>query len=154
MASKTTKWSMDWVTGIMTCVIAAIGKTATYDVKEIFPDWSELTEIQKHCIYTGLKPKLEDTTAEGKELKQTPGERYSKISNMWNRLTVDMVWSLKSGERDTPQKRLSQMKVLSKSMAQTAILLGMKVDPETKIISDAEYEALQRKEMAEEDGEE
>jgi hypothetical protein len=142
MASKITKWLIDWKTGVMSCTIDAINKTAEYDVKVIFPEWDEMTDIQKHCVYTGLKPKLEDTTAESKDMKQTPAERYAKISNMWNRLTVDEVWSLKSGERDTPQKRLAGMKIISASMAKAAILLGMKVGADTTVVSDAEYDIL------------
>lgn len=144
MASKVTKWVMDWMTGVMTCTIDAIGKTSTFDVKEIFPDWANMTAIQKHCVYTGLKPKLEDTTAEKADMKQTPAERYAKISNMWQRLTVDEIWTLKTGERDTPQKRLSNLKVISVSMAKAAVLLGMKVGADTKVIPDEEYEQLQK----------
>jgi hypothetical protein len=139
MASKVTKWVMDWITGIMTCTIEVVGKASTYDVKDIFPDWAELTDIQKHCIYTGLKPKLEDSTAKGKELKQTPMERYAAISNMWDRLTIDEVWTTKREREESIQKKLSNMKVISVSMAKAAPLLGLKVDPAAKILSDEEY---------------
>lgn len=139
MASKITKWAMDWMTGIMTCTIEAVDKVSEYDLKDIFPDWAELTDIQKHCIYTGLKPKLEDSTAKGKELKQTPMERYAAISNMWDRLTIDEVWTTKREREESIQKRLSNMKVLSVSMVKAAPLLGLKVDPTAKILSDEEY---------------
>jgi hypothetical protein len=141
MASKVTKWAMDWLEGVMTCTIEAVDKVSTFDVKDIFPDWAELTDIQKHCIYTGLKPKLEDSTAKGKELKQTPMERYAAISNMWDRLTIDEVWTTKREREESVQKRLSNMKVLSVSMVKAAPLLGLKVDPAAKILTDDEYAA-------------
>ena len=141
MASKITKWAMDWITGIMTCTIEAVDKVSTYDVKDIFPEWAELTDIQKHCIYTGLKPKLEDSTAERKDMKQTPMERYAKISNMWDRLTIDEVWTTKREREESVQKKLSNMKVISVSMAKAAPLLGLKVDPAAKILPDDEYAA-------------
>ena len=141
MASKITKWAMDWMTGIMSCTIEAANKVSEYDLKDIFPDWAELTDIQKHCIYTGVKPKLEDSTAKGKELKQTPLERYAAISNMWDRLTVDEVWTTKREREESVQKKLSNMKVISVSMAKAAPLLGLKVDPAAKIMADDEYAA-------------
>ena len=143
MASKVTKWLMDWTTGVMTCTIEAIGKVSTFDIKTIFPEWDTMSEIQKHCVYTGLKPKLEDTTAEGKELKQTPAERYAKISNMWQRLTVDEVWT-KKGDKDTLQKRMDNVKIISVSMAKFAVeVMKVKVGADTKVVSDEEYAEMQ-----------
>ena len=144
MASKVTKWAMDWITGIITCTIEAVDKVSTYDVKDIFPEWEQLTAIQKHCIYTGLKPKLEDSTAERKDMKQTPMERYAKISNMWDRLTISEEWSTKREREESVQKKLSNMKVISVSMAKAAPLIGLKVDPAAKILSDEDYEIFLR----------
>ena len=150
MAAKVTKWAMDWITGIMTCTIEAVGKVSTYDVKDIFPEWEQLTDIQKHCIYTGLKPKLEDSTAEKSDMKQSPMERYAKISNMWDRLTIEEVWTTKREREESVQKRLSNFKVISASMAKAAILLGLKVGADTKVLSDVEYdEYLLAKDQAE-----
>jgi hypothetical protein len=144
MASKITKWAMDWASGVMTCNIAAINKVMTFEVDDIFPEWSNFTEVQKHCIYTGLKPKLEDSTAKGAELKQTPMERYAQISNMWDRLTIDEIWTTKREREESIQKKLSNMKVLSVSMVKAAPLLGLKVDPAAKILSDEDYEIFLR----------
>jgi hypothetical protein len=140
MASKITKWAMDWITGIMTCTIDSIGKVSAYNVKDIFPDWPGLTDIQKHCIYTGLKPKLEDSTAEKSDMRQSPMERYAKISNMWDRLTIEEVWTTKREREESVQKRLSNFKVISASMAKAAILLGLKVGSDTKVLTDSEYD--------------
>lgn len=150
MAAKITKWAMDWITGVMTCTIEAANKVSTFDVKDIFPDWEQLTEIEKHCIYTGLKPKLEDSTAKNADLKQTPVERYAQINNMWDRLTVDQVWTTKKEREESVQKRLSNFKVISASMAKAAILLGLKVGADTKVLTDVEYdEFLLAKDQAE-----
>jgi len=144
MATKITKWAMDWATGIATCTIEAINKVSTYDYKDIYPMWDEFTEVQKHGVVTGIKPKLEDSTAKGKELKQTPMERYAQISNMWDRLTIDEIWTTKREREESVQKKLSNMKVISVSMAKAAPLIGLKVDPSAKIISDEEYEIFLR----------
>ena len=153
MASKVTKWAMDWLTGVMTCTIEAASKVSTYDIKDIFPDWADLTDIQKHCIYTGLKPKLEDSTAEKKDMKQTPMERYAKISNMWDRLTIEEVWTTKKEREESVQKKLSNMKVISVSMAKAAVLLGLKVGADMKVISDIEYDQFLLSKDAEENPE-
>jgi hypothetical protein len=153
MASKVTKWAMDWITGIMTCTIEAVGKVTAYDVKDIFPDWGQLTEIQKHCIYTGLKPKLEDSTAKNADLKQTPLERYAQISNMWDRLTIDEVWTTKREREESVESRMRKAKVISNSMAKAAILLGMKVGADTQVVSDEEYEVYLREKDSKENPE-
>ena len=147
MANKVSNWAVDWITGIMTCTIEAVGKVSTFDVKDIFPDWEQLTEIQKHCIYTGLKPKLEDSAAKEAALKQTPMERYASISNMWDRLTVDEVWS-KKGDKDTLQKRMDEKcpKIISVSMAKFAVeIMKAKIGADVKVVSDMEYAELQTK---------
>ena len=137
--AKITKWGMDWVNGIATCTIEAINKVSTYDYKDIYPEWESMTDVQKHGVVTGIKPKLEDSTAKGKELKQTPMERYAQISNMWDRLTIDEIWTTKREREESIQKKLSNMKVLSVSMVKAAPLLGLKVDPAAKILSDEDY---------------
>ena len=144
MASKITKWTMDWLTGVMTCTIEAINKVNSYDLKAIYPMWDDFNEIQKHGVYTGIKPKMEDSTAKGAELKQTPAERYAQISNMWNRLTVDEVWSTKREREESVESRMRKAKVISTSMAKAAILLGMKVGADTQVVSDEEYEVYLR----------
>jgi hypothetical protein len=153
MSAKVTKWVMDWITGIMTCTIEAVGKVTAYDVKDIFPDWEQLTEIQKHCIYTGLKPKLEDSTAKNADLKQTPLERYAQISNMWDRLTISEEWSTKREREESVESRMRKAKVISNSMAKAAILLGMKVGADTQVVSDEEYEVYLREKDSKENPE-
>jgi hypothetical protein len=139
MAKGITKWTVDYPSGSMTCTIAAINKTMEFDVSTVFPDWESYNEVQKHCIITGLKPKMEDSTAKNADLKQTPQERYAQISNMWDRLTVSQEWSTKREREESIQKKLSNMKVLSVSMVKAAPLLGLKIDPAAKILSDEEY---------------
>jgi hypothetical protein len=137
----------------MTCTIEAVGKVTAYDVKDIFPDWEQLTEIQKHCIYTGLKPKLEDSTAKNADLKQTPLERYAQISNMWDRLTISEEWSTKREREESVESRMRKAKVISNSMAKAAILLGMKVGADTQVVSDEEYEVYLREKDSKENPE-
>jgi hypothetical protein len=153
MASKVTKWAMDWATGIMTCTIEAIDKVNSYDLKAIYSMWDDFNEIQKHGVYTGIKPKMEDSTAKNADLKQTPLERYAQISNMWDRLTVSQEWSTRREREESVESRMRKAKVISNSMAKAAILLGMKVGADTQVVSDEEYEVYLREKDSKENPE-
>lgn len=100
------RWTLDAVAGVLTATFkmtSGAEKIENFDIKLIFPNWSELNLIQQHCVLTGLKPKLEDTTAADKTKALTALERWQLVTGCWKRLTVEKIWSVKAapGERQS-----------------------------------------------------
>lgn len=100
------KWAIDWATGILKATFTMTTgseKIENFDTKVIFPMWESFNEVQKHCIVTGLKPKLEDTTAADAVKALTALERWTFVTRQWKQLTEEKIWSKKAatGERMT-----------------------------------------------------
>lgn len=111
------RWTLDAITGILTATFKMTSgseKIENFDLKTIFPEWEKMTVIQKHCVLTGIKPKLEDTTAADKSKALTALERWKLVTECWKRVSVDGVWSLKAapGERASIGKLNAELNAL------------------------------------------
>lgn len=100
------KWLIDWTSGVLKATFTMTTgseKIENFDAKVIFPMWESFDEIQKHCIVTGLKPKLEDTTAADAVKALSALERWQFVTKQWKQLTEEKIWSRKAtpGERMT-----------------------------------------------------
>ena len=143
MAEKMLKWTLEAETGLLTC------KHKESQIKQAFtlPDfyqtieWKDCEAVEKQAMAYAIQQKLSDlVSGKGKKAGYSGAEIFALMRNKWDSLSVDRIWSQKSGERTSPQKKLSAMKVISQSMANAAPLLGLKVDPEAKILSDVDYQ--------------
>ena len=105
------KKSMDWEfsdQGILTVEHKDVtpSKKVDFDVKEFFPNFTDMDKIQQNVVVYGLKQKLADSCAASKDMAMTVNERIATMSNVWSRLK-DGVWTQKGGERETISKKIA-----------------------------------------------
>lgn len=147
MAEKQLKWKLDDTDNmpILTVKHKPSQTKETFPLMELFVNvaWEDLEAVEKSAMAYAVQQKLSDLVAgKGKKAGYSGSEIFALMRNKWDSLTVDRIWSQKSGERSSPQKKLSAMKIISQSMAKAAPLLGLKIAADVKIVSDEEYETL------------
>lgn len=143
MAEKQLKWTIDQETGLLTCKHKESQTKEKFDLTKLFQnvEWDSLDAVEKQAMAYACQQKLSDLVAgKGKKAGYSGSEIFALMRNKWASLTVDRVWSQKSGERTSIQKKMASVKVMSESMKTFALSIGLKVDPETKILSDADYQ--------------
>ena len=133
MAKRTMSWDLNKATGELTCTHLDNGdKKQVFGLAEIFPDWADLTEVQANIIANGVAQKLGDSCARSVAEKLTPNERWAVLSNVWDRL-LEGTWTMKSGDRMTPQKRLDKQIEdgeieVTPELEELAAKLGLKIN--------------------------
>lgn len=147
MAEKMLKWKLDDTDNmpILTVKHKPSQSKESFPLMELFVNvaWEDLEAVEKSAMAYAVQQKLSDLVAgKGKKAGYSGSEIFALMRNKWDSLTVDRIWSQKSGERSSPQKKLSAMKIISQSMAKAAPLLGLKIAADVKIVSDEEYETL------------
>lgn len=111
MAKRTMDWSVN-EDGVLNCDHldneGKVLKAQTFDITKLFPDYSELDEIQQKLVVYGLKQKLADSVAAEKKLELTCNERIVTLDGIFARL-LDGVWSQKGGGvRNTLKKQMQE----------------------------------------------
>jgi len=144
MAERIMKWILDEATGILTCKHKDIDRNVDYNLTDLFVSvaWEDCDKVEKYSLAYSVQQKLADHVAgKGKKAGYTGAERIALMNNKWQSMTVDRTWSEKGGPREKSiQTKLKEMKVISLSMAKAAPLMGLKVDPAAKILSDEDYQ--------------
>jgi len=92
--AKVMKWTLDGSYLTLEHVDSPEKLTQTFDAAEIFPQWTELTDVQQKVIVNGLKQKLADSVAVSKDAKMNASERHDSIAELWERL-LDGEWNRK-----------------------------------------------------------
>ena len=126
--------AMDWKysdEGSLTCnhldVDEGKALTSTFDLTELFSDFSKLTEVQKLTIVYGIKQKLADTTARGKDEKLTPAERDEAMTKLYGQIIAG-TWAVKGEGRISKVKRV--LETCTQADAKVLVKLGLATQEE------------------------
>jgi len=121
--------AMDWKysdEGTLTCNHLDVEEgqtlTSTFDLTKLFSDFSELTEVQKLTIVYGIKQKLADTTARGKDEKLTPTERDQAMTKLYDQIIAG-TWAVKGEGRISKVKKV--LETCTQADAKVLVKLGL-----------------------------
>ncbi len=69
------------------------------EITDLYPDFMEFDEPQELYIVNGIKQKLDDAIARGKEVKLTESEKREVQEIIWLRATVERKYNAEGKER-------------------------------------------------------
>ena len=111
MGERLLKWTIDLPTGLLTCKHKESQTKQTFDLTLFWTsvEWNDLEEVEKYGAAYCIQQKLSDFVAgKGKKAGYSAAEIFALMKNRWDALTVDRVWSQKSGERGSLQKKITE----------------------------------------------
>ena len=133
MAKRVVKWTLDNVTLSMHKYIGEKGETELivgFDLPLLFPDFADMTDIQKQIISYGIKQKLMDTGAneiadvEGKTVR-AKAKFQELIDGKWSGDRVNATGAVEN------KRILNDVKALSKEISLTGLLMKKVAFPAT-----------------------
>jgi len=119
---RTMKWTLDGDTLVAKHLDTPLDKLSLFVITDIFPNFTEMTEVQQNLIAYGIKQKLADSCARSKEVSLNADERHTQMMEVWNTL-LDGKWKEEGKGKESLQKKIDKKAAEDPEVAKAQAIL-------------------------------